>query len=177
MKYIIFIFFLIFTRGNSQNLFDYKVDAFFKLSLPKKNKEIDTLNCKVIVSTISNGKLITIKANNNPEIIIHNKKDLLKSYRSFHKGVIKSLKGEFINEETIKFNEILVDRLNFKSNQNSVIQQIESYAFYLENNYYNIQFWHPEMEDEEYKKYKEEILASMGFESNLTIKNQFTKNQ
>jgi hypothetical protein len=176
MKYIIFIFFLIFTPGNSQNLFEYKVDGYLKLSLPKENIKIDTLNCKMIVSAISNGKLIILKASNNPEIIIHNKKELLKSYKAFHRGVIKRLKGEFINEETIKFNEILVDRLNFKSNQNSVIQQIESYAFYLENIYYDFQFWHPENEDEEYKKYKEQILTSISFESNLTIKNQFTKN-
>ena len=86
---------------------------------------------------------------------------------TFHEAVVT---------DDTKFNEILVDRLNFKSNQNNVVQQIESYSFYLENIYYDFQFWHPENEDEEYKKYKEQILTSISFEPNLTIKNQFTKN-
>ena len=175
MRYIIFIFFLIFIRGNSQNLVEHKVDAFFKLNLPKENIEIDTLNFRMIVSVISNGKLIILKAPNNPEINIQNKKELISSYKAFQKGIIKKIKGEFIDEEIKKFNGILMDKMNFKSLENNITQEIESYAFYLENHYYNFQFWGPESSNVEYEKQKETILASISFEPKLTIKNQYTK--
>ena len=176
MRYLIFIFFLFIIKVNSQNLVEYKVDEFFKLNLPEKKVEIDTLNYRMIVSIISNGKIIILKALNTPDNInILNKKELINSYEAFHRGVIKKMKGDFISEETIKFKGVLIDKLSFKSTQDNIIQEIESYAFYLENHYYTIQFLRQENDDVVYDKYKEEILASISFDSKLTIKNQYTK--
>ena len=175
MKYLLIIFLLISTSGISQNLVNFQFDEFFEIKMPKNNVVVDTLNYNMVISFVSDGKIFALKASENQDIKIQNKKSLLSSYKAFHKGIVKKLKGEINNEVLIETDGILIDKVNFKSVQNDTIQVIESYAFYLKNHYYNLQFWVPENKNDEYNYYKTKILESVNFTEKLTIKDQFTK--
>ena len=163
MKTIIYsIILLLSFSGFSQELFLYDFDQNLSMNVPEDSGEYEMSGQTFIKGSIGDGTFVISKTNKGHEkLSLDGKSDLSRFFQGIKDGIIKASKGKILKDATTEIDNEKV--LNFSYSMEIDGQQkiVDSYIFIWKKFTYTIQFVSSEIESENFKATKKQILDSI----------------
>jgi hypothetical protein len=154
----------------------YKFDENLTVSVPEDYSAIDTLGQHIVSAKVDNGIILVQRLPNTGLLAldIRDKDELIKRYEEFQKGVVLTSQGVLIKQENEEMNGILVTRFSCTATMGEEKQLRHFFVFFLNENWYTINFWEVESMTDEVKADREALFSSIEIPDGLSIKNQMT---
>jgi len=159
-----------------QKIIEYKIDDNLRIQIPENYEIKDTLEQKVVKAFVDNGLILIITSSNigKTAATIKNEKDLLKFYKGFRAGHIKSLNGKLINEEFVNKDGLKLYSFSYIATMGEEVQLRNCLVLFLQDNTYILQFWQPESMKNEMKIVNENFFSSLKISKGFTLENQLS---
>jgi hypothetical protein len=155
---------------------NYQVDSMLTLMIPDSYKVRDTLGQRVVTAVIDNGLILVSMLPNAGEtsMNVESEEDLLKMYKGFTKGYIKSQQGQLIKEEIIDKSGLKMVRFSFRTEMGGEKQIRHCESVFVNEKMYSINFWEAETQTNEMAALREKLFLSLRFSSKPGLKNQMS---
>ena len=146
------------------------------LTIPDSFKVRDMLGQRVITAKIDNGLiLVSVRPNSGETSLnVESEEDLLKTYKGFTKGFIKSQQGQLIKEEIIDKRGLKMVRFSFRTEMGGEKQIRHCEAVLINEKMYSINFWEVESLTNEMAALREKLFLSLRFSSKAGLKDQMS---
>lgn len=155
---------------------NYQVDSMLTLMIPGSYKVRDTLGQRVITAEIDNGLILVSMLPNAGEtsMNVESEEDLLKMYKGFTNGYIKSQQGQLIKEEIIDKSGLKMVRFSFRAEMGGEKQIWYCESVFVNEKMYSINFGEAEPLTNEMAALREKLFLSLRFSSKPGLKNQMS---
>jgi len=173
------IFSAISINSFGQAWVDCKVDSNLTLMMPDNYKIQDTLGQRVIKAGIDNGLILISILENSGELSmnVESEAQLLKVYKGYENGYVKSQHGQLIKEEIIENSGLKMIRFSVSTAMGGEKQIRHCTAVFVNDKMYSINFWEVESLTNEMAKLREKLFSSLKFSPKIGRNNQMTYKQ
>ena len=171
------IFTLLTNTGFGQMWITYKVDSSFTILLPENYTESDTLGQHVITAKIENGLILMTKIHmDGPNrVSVQDEKDLVKLYKEFRTGFVKSQNGKLIKEEMVNAGRLKFWQYSFSATLAEEKQLRHCLALFVNNTMHVVTFWELESMTHQMVPQREKLFSSIVIPVNLGFEDQMTE--
>lgn len=180
-QFLVLLFSAVTFATFAQDWREYIIDDNLTLSLPENYTITDTMSQRVIMAQTDHGFILVTRMKNDGqnEFSIRDEAALIKRYREFRKGLMKSTKGKVIREEVFEKDGLKYWKFSYTAPWGDVEKQVRhSMILFLNQHIYTFSIWEQSGDEEKLTAIREKLFSSVKVPDNATLKNQLylTKN-
>jgi hypothetical protein len=175
-KILLPIFIAISINSFGQNWTNYQVDSILTLTIPDNYKVTDKMGHRMTTARIENGLIMVSSLANEGEIAtnVQNEGELIRFYKNFEKGYLKSQHGQAIKDEIVENSGLKMIRFSYKASMNGELQIRHCLSVFVNEKMYAVNFWEIESMTNDMSATREKLFSSLKFPTNPGLKNQMT---
>ncbi|RZJ67168.1 MAG: hypothetical protein EOO50_06500 [Flavobacterium sp.] len=163
MKTFLFPLILLFTlNGFSQELFQYDIDENMSMLVPDDSGEGEMSGQTFIRGSIGDDTFIISKTSKGlDKLNLDKNPDLTKFYEGVKGGILKSSRGRVVKDTMVEIDGHKVLNFVYSMQVEGQPKVVDSYIWVYKKLTYTIQFVSPEVESENFKTTRKQILESI----------------